>query len=112
MEGKQTGKQPKDWTSVVDGVHQQLQVSLAEIDERLVKNGIPKKSAGRDPFTEPLKRLAERIDGLDRQTHKAQAFIADIDRALAASEQLLREQLERSESLRQKLAEWVNRAIG
>ena len=46
----QTATLPKDWSTILDGVSDQLHGSLAEVDQRIAKLSPPRKGAPRDRY--------------------------------------------------------------
>lgn len=100
---------PPDWSEFLEDVHQRLAAAIAAADARSAQMPIDVIEGERPKDTA---RLEDCLSGLSGQLEAADQLVREVDIALLTSEQVLRQYLETSASLRQKVLDSAGQAIG
>lgn len=103
---------PADWVPILDEVSRKLADALAAADAQAERLAAPPSEAAHEARQNELAQLAEGMHGLAERARQAEGLVAAVDQALQDGEGLLRQHLAATEAARQKLADWVVRAIG
>jgi hypothetical protein len=103
------------WAEVLTQVQQAISQALAALDDRERTLAQTAASPGGSASSLPgviqgLQGFPERLTGHQGGARRAEECAAEADQALAENENLLRDHLAATASVRQKLAEWAGRA--
>jgi hypothetical protein len=100
-----------DWPRVLARVEQALAQAVAQIQEREQALADAVGEVPRAPMLD-FRRFQERRDALDACPERARQHLVELEAALCAGEEALRQWLARAETLRRQLATGVGRAVG
>lgn len=99
---------PAAWLQALDQIEASVAHALALATEVPL---LPPPLGGDDPVREPLRRLEERLAGLDERLRQAEASAGGADDLLAEAIRTLGQWQEALAVTREKVADWANRAV-
>ena len=107
-----TSTLPAGWSQIIDEAQRRLDYAIALADARIAQ--LPHLDADALGFSrrEELAKLSERLQRLSTYLDSAEQLVHSVDEILQKEETLLRQDVARSGTLRQRLAEGAGRAVG
>jgi hypothetical protein len=103
---------PETWAKILERIDARLEEAIAAADERAATLPSPGEESPTADRRAELAELAARLGAVSERATRAQALAADVDLALAVSEDGLHFRLAETEALSKRLAAWAVRAIG
>jgi len=103
---------PAGWETFLEDVNRRLESALALADGRIAQ--APASDAGQraEERRQDVARLEWSLQGLGARLESTQRLVEEIDGALQAGEESLRQQAASCADVRARLAQWAGRAIG
>jgi len=107
-----TSTLPAGWSQIIDEAQRRLDYAIALADARIAQ--LPHLDADALGFSrrEEIAKLSERLQRLSTYLDSAEQLVHSVDEILQKEETLLRQDVARSGTLRQRLAEGAGRAVG
>ena len=107
-----TSTLPAGWSQIIDEAQSRLDYAIALADARIAQ--LPHLDADALGFSrrEEIAKLSERLQRLSTYLDSAEQLVHSVDEILQKEETLLRQDVARSGTLRQRLAERAGRAVG
>ncbi len=107
-----TSTLPPDWSHILDEMHMRLDHAITLADARIAQ--APHFDAGAIGHErhQDVAKWSARLQRLSAYLESAQQVVHSVDQVLYREESLLRQKMAASETLRQKLADNTDRAIG
>jgi hypothetical protein len=107
-----TSTLPAGWSSILDEMHLRLDHAIASTNERIDQLPHLDSSALAQEQSVEIAKWCERLQRLSTYLASAEQVVQAVDEVLEKEETRLRQDLAKSGTLRQKLAEVTGRAIG
>ena len=107
-----TSTLPAGWSQIIEEAQRRLDHTIALADARIAQLPYLDVDGLGHALREEMAKWSERLHRLSTYLASAEQVVHSVDEILQREETLLRNQLARSGTLRQRLAEGAGRAVG